>query len=426
MTNLYDELKWRGLVFDNTEAVPKALAEDTLTVYNGFDPTADSLHVGHLVPMVGLARMQRFGHHPIALAGGGTGMIGDPSGRSSERNLLSAEVIDHNVSCIKDQLASILDFETKVNPARIVNNADWLGKLSMIDFLRDVGKHFTVNYMLNKESVSGRMDREDGLSYTEFSYMLLQAYDFMHLHDTIGCNMQTGGSDQWGNITAGTTLIRKARRKTAHAMVYPLITRADGTKFGKSADGESVWLDPKRTSPYRFYQFFINFEDEKVLEGLRFYTFLDQPAIAELGVEVSERPHQRAAQRKLAELVTQMVHGETALARAQQASSVLFGGSLDGLNASDISDIFTDVPSSTVSNSEISGDGMSLVDLLVRTKLASSKGDARRTLKGGAININNQRVTDEQRTVSTADTIDGKFVVLRKGKRSYHLVQTTE
>lgn len=419
-SSVFEELKWRKLVFDKTDGVPDALAKEKLIAYNGFDPTADSLHVGHLVPMVSLARLQRFGHHPIALAGGGTGMVGDPSGRSAERNLLSAEIIDHNVACIKTQLSSILDFAVKSNPARIVNNADWLGKLNMIDFLRDVGKYFTVNYMLSKESVSNRLSREDGLSYTEFSYMLMQAYDFLHLHDTYGCQMQTGGSDQWGNITAGTTLIRKARRKSAHAMVYPLITRADGTKFGKTADGEAVWLDPKRTSPYRFYQFFINFEDEKVLEGLRFYTFLSQVEIDGLAIEVAERPHQRAAQRKLAQLVTQMVHGETALTNAEQASKVLFGGSLDGLGAAEIADIFTDVPSTTISLQD--GD-LPLADLLVQTKLANSKGDARRAIKGNAINLNNQRVTDPRYAVSITDAINGQFIILRKGKRSYHLVQ---
>ena len=420
--SLFEELQWRKLVFDHTDGVPEAFAKEQLTVYNGFDPTADSLHVGHLVPMVSLARMQRFGHHPIALAGGGTGMVGDPSGRSAERNLLSAEIIDHNVAQIKTQLSSILDFEVKSNPARIVNNADWLGKLNMIDFLRDVGKYFTVNYMLNKESVSNRLNREDGLSYTEFSYMLMQAYDFLFLHDTYGCQIQTGGSDQWGNITAGTTLIRKARRKSAHALVYPLITRADGTKFGKTATGGSIWLDPKRTSPYRFYQFFINFEDEKVLEGLRFYTFLPQNEIDGLAIEVAERPHQRAAQRKLAQLVTQMVHGETALAKAEQASKVLFGGSLDGLSGSDIADIFADVPSSTVPTATLQA-GLPLADLLVQTKLSRSKGDARRSITGGAINLNNQRVTDPRYTVSIADAINGQFIVLRKGKRSYHLIQ---
>ena len=426
MTSVFEELTWRNLVFGNTEGAKELLAKEKISVYNGFDPTADSLHVGHLVPMLGLARLQRFGHSPIALAGGGTGMIGDPSGRSAERNLLSAEVLTHNVECVKAQLASILDFETKVNPARIVNNLDWLSQLSMIDFLRDTGKHFTINYMLNKESVSGRIEREDGLSYTEFSYMLLQAYDFLHLHDNLNCQMQTGGSDQWGNITAGTTLIRKARGNQVHGLVFPLITRADGSKFGKTADGDSVWLDPKRTSPYRFYQFFINMEDEKVLEGLRFFTFMEKREIDELEHEVNERPHQRAAQRALAQTVTRMVHGDTALAKAEQASSVLFGGSMDGLSTQEIADIFADVPSSELAKSQLAGDGVALADLLADSSLATSKGDARRSIKGGAININNQRVTDETQLVSISDTIEGQFVILRKGKRRYHLIRLIE
>ena len=426
MTSVFEELSWRNLVFGSTEGAEALLAKEKISVYNGFDPTADSLHVGHLVPMLGLARLQRFGHTPIALAGGGTGMIGDPSGRSAERNLLSAEVLTHNVECVQKQLASILDFETKVNPARIVNNLDWLSQLSMIDFLRDTGKHFTINYMLNKESVSGRIDREDGLSFTEFSYMLLQGYDFLHLHDTLNCQMQTGGSDQWGNITAGTSLIRKTRGKQVHGLVFPLITRADGSKFGKTADGDSVWLDPERTSPYRFYQFFINMEDEKVLEGLRFFTFMTKPEIDALESEVNERPHQRAAQRALAQSVTRMVHGETALEKAEQASSVLFGGSMDGLSTQEIADIFADVPSSDLPKSQLAGEGMSLADLLAESTLATSKGDARRSIKGGAINVNNQRVTEDTQLVSMSDTIEGKFVILRKGKRRYHLVRLIE
>ncbi|MGB1249398.1 MAG: tyrosine--tRNA ligase [Candidatus Promineifilaceae bacterium] len=424
--NLFDELKWRGLVYDSTEGASNLLATEKVSVYNGFDPTGDSLHVGHLVPMVGLARLQRYGHHPIALAGGGTGMIGDPSGRSNERNLLSLDLIRHNVECIQVQLASILDFEVKTNPARIVNNYDWLKDLSMIEYLRDVGKHFTINYMLGKDSVKNRIGRESGLSYTEFSYMLLQSYDFLHLHDTLGVMMQTGGSDQWGNITGGTQLIRKVRQKPAQAMVYPLITRADGTKFGKTADGTSVWLDPKKTSPYRFYQFFINTEDSKVLELMRFYTFLSQDQMAEYEVAVVEQPHRRGAQKRLAQEVTRMVHGDTALSKAEQATAVLFGGSLDGLDSADIADIFAEVPSSNIAKSALEGDGVAVADLLANTTLASSKGDARRSLKGGSMNLNNVRITNGNQRISLNDAIEGQFIVLRKGKKKYHLVKVEQ
>ncbi len=422
--NLFEELQWRGLVFDSTEGVQELLNKEKVTLYNGFDPTADSLHVGHLVPMTQLARMQRYGHSPIALAGGGTGMIGDPSGRSSERNLQSADQIEANLVKIREQLSALLDFEVKSNPARLVNNYDWLSQIDMITFLRDVGKHFTVNYMLAKDSVKGRIDRGDeGMSYTEFSYMLLQSYDFKHLAETYGCQMQTGGSDQWGNITAGTQFIRKVLGKPAHGLVYPLITRADGSKFGKTADGESVWLDPARTSPYRFYQFFINTEDSKVIDLLNYYTFLTRDDIAALAHAVETEPHRRAAQKKLAQLVTRRVHGETALAKAEQATAVLFGGSLEGLDSSDIADIFTDVPSSELPKSSLEGEGIALADVLAETTLASSKGDARRSLKGGAMNVNNERVGDDARTLTLSDAIEGQFVVLRKGKRKYHLLK---
>ena len=425
MSGILDELRWRGLVYDHTDGVAERAAQEKLVLYNGFDPTADSLHVGHLVPMVGLARWQRFGHHPIAVAGGGTGMVGDPSGRSTERNLLSAEIIAANLERIQAQLAAILDFEVKSNPARLVNNADWLGQLRVIDFLRDVGKHFTVQYMIGKDSVQSRLDREDGLSYTEFSYMLMQAYDYLHLHDTYGCELQTGGSDQWGNITAGSTLIRKVRGRTAHGLVYPLITRADGTKFGKTAEGDSVWLSPERTSPYRFYQFFYNTEDARVMQMLNFYTFLSQAEIIECAQMVEARPEQREAQRRLAREVTRLVHGETALAKAEKATEVLFGGELEGLDSAEIRDIFADVPSSTLAKASLEADGLALLELLVTAQLAASKGDARRAVQGGGIYLNNRRVTEADRRVSSLDTIEGQFVLLRKGRKQYQLLQVT-
>jgi tyrosyl-tRNA synthetase len=421
--NIMEELRWRGLVYDHTEGVDDLLKTEKVTLYNGFDPTADSLHIGHLVPMMGLARFQRFGHTPIAIAGGATGMIGDPSGRSSERNLLSLAEIEANLAKIKGQLASLLDFDVKSNPARIINNADWLLKLDMMGFMRDVGKHFTINYMMAKDSVKSRLEREDGISYTEFSYMLLQAYDFDRLYTAENCLLQTGGSDQWGNIVAGVELIRRRRGEKAYGLVYPLITRADGSKFGKTADGHSVWLDPTLTSPYRLYQFWLNTDDGDVINYLKYFTWLDKPTIDELQNALFERPHERAAQRRLAQEVTGMIHGETAVAKAERASQVLFGGDLEGLDADDIADIFADVPSSEVVGADLSGETTGIVDLLAGTGLASSKGDARRAVQGGGIYLNNRRVETADHFVTMADSIDGRFIILRKGRKRYHLVR---
>lgn len=421
--NVFDELKWRGLLYEYVEGIQGLLAQKPVTVYNGFDATADSLHVGHLVPLLALARLQRGGHHPIALAGGGTSMIGDPSGKATERLLLTREQIEANVAEIKLQLAHFLDFEVKTNPARVMNNADWLLSLNLIDFLRDTGKHFTVNYMMAKDSVKTRLDRDEGISFTEFSYMLLQSYDFLHLFDTEGCELQTGGSDQWGNITAGVELIRRVRGKPAFAIVYPLITKADGTKFGKTETG-TVWLSPKRTSPYRFYQFWLNTDDRDVVKYLKLFTFLDQPAIDELENAVQTRPEQREAQRRLAEEMTRTVHGESELAGAVQASQVLFGGELRGLPAEAIQDIFADVPSSSLEKAQLEA-GFSLVDLLVQSGLASSKGDARRSIAEGGIYLNNQRLEDASYKVNPADGIARKFLVLRRGRKNYHLVKIT-
>lgn len=423
MTNAFEELRWRGLVYDHTESVPEVLAKETITMYNGFDPSADSLHIGSLVPMMGMARLQRFGHTPIAIAGGGTGMIGDPGGRSTERQLLSRQQIEANLDGIKPQLAQILDFEVKSNPARIINNADWLADISMMEYLRDVGKHFTVSYMMAKDSVKSRLDREDGISYTEFSYMLLQSYDFLHLHREYNCVLQAGGSDQWGNITAGVELIRRVRGEKAHGLVYPLITQADGSKFGKTAAGTSVWLDPKRTSPYRFYQFWFNTDDAEVINYLKFFTWLDKATIDEIEQVLFDRPEKREAQRKLALEMTKMIHGESAVTKVEQAAQVLFGGDLDGLAASDISDIFAEVPSSEMSKTDLEGEGFPVVDLLTNSGLATSKGDARRSIKGGGIYVNNQRVNDENMAVSLAHSIEGRFLVLRKGRKKYHLVK---
>jgi tyrosyl-tRNA synthetase len=422
ITNAFDELKWRGLVFDHIEGVPELLAKEKVTVYNGFDPTGDSLHVGHTVPLIAMARLQRFGHTPIAVAGGGTGMIGDPSGKSAERNLLTRDQIEYNVECIKKQLAHLLDFEVKSNPARVVNNADWLEKLQMIDFLRDTGKHFTVNYMLAKDSVKNRIEREEGLSFTEFSYMLLQSYDFLHLFETQGCKLQTGGSDQWGNITAGVELIRRVRGEQAFAMVYHLLTKADGTKFGKTEAG-AVWLDPQKTSPYRFYQFWLNTDDRDVIKNLRYFTFLTEEEIGALEASLLEHPEQREAHRTLARDMTLRLHGETALARAEQAAQALFGGEIGGLSSGEIADIFAEVPACELPKTQLEGGGLALVDLLVSAGLAKSKGEARRGIAEGGIYVNNLRAADAAQMVGLDDMLEGQFVLLRKGRKNYTLVK---
>ncbi len=420
--NAFEELQWRGLVFDCIEGVQNLLATQTVTVYNGFDVTADSLHIGHLVPLLALARLQRYGHHPIAVAGGGTTMIGDPSGKSSERPLLSPQQIEENAEAIKGQLARFLDFDSKTNPARLVNNADWLMPLNLIEFLRDIGKHFTVNYMIAKDSVRARLEREEGISFTEFSYMLLQSYDFLHLYRAYGCVLQTGGSDQWGNITAGVELIRRVTGGTAYGLVYPLITKADGSKFGKTESG-AVWLDPKRTSPYRFYQFWLNTDDRDVIHYLKVFTFLTQPEIEALQHALQERPEQREAQRTLARLMTGLLHGETALARAEQAAQVLFGGAVEGLSADEIEDIFADVPSAQMDKELFGGTGLNIVDLLVNSGMMKSKGEARRAISEGGVYLNNHRVAESERPVTLNDLLDGRFLVLRRGKKNYFLVK---
>jgi len=420
--NAFEELKWRGMIYTAIDGVEELLIKEKVTVYNGFDMTADSLHIGHMVPLLALARLQRFGHTPIALAGGGTSMIGDPSFKSQERVLLSLEEVEKNLAGIKPQLEHFLDFKVKSNPARLVNNADWLMKLPLIDFMRDIGKHFSVNEMLTKDSVKHRMDRENGMSFTEFTYSLLQSYDFLYLYDTVGCKLQTGGSDQWGNITAGVELIRRKLGKSAYAMAYPLIKKADGTKFGKTESG-SVWLDAKRTSPYHFFQFWLNTDDRDVINYLKYFTFLEKERIEELELITNDHPEQREAQRVLAREVTRMMHDETGLAKAVQASAVLFGGEISGLSAGEIEDIFSDVPSSVLAKDSLSGAGISVVDLVAGSSLAKSKGEARRSIQEGGISVNNHKVNDEKQMITLNDVIEGSFLVLRKGKKNYHLVK---
>jgi len=421
--SIIDELKWRGLVADCTDAAElERKITAPVTLYCGFDPTADSLHVGHLVPLLALRRFQNFGHHPIAVAGGATGSIGDPSGKSAERSLLTKEQIKANVESVRPQLARLLDFERQPNPARLVDNADWTAGLSFLDFLRDIGKHFTVNQMVAKESVRARMeDREVGISYTEFSYMLLQAFDFYVLARDLGCELQIGGSDQWGNITAGIDLMRKKLGKQGYGLTMPLITKADGTKFGKT-EGGSVWLDPQKTSVYKFYQFWINTADADAIRYLKFFTFLPQEEIAALEQQHIQNPGARVAHKALAQAVTDLIHGPAATAEAIRASQILFGGELTGVSESTFNDIVGEVPTQTLEAAKLADPGFPLVELLVHAGLCPSKGQARKDIEGGGVNINNVREASATRTVTASDLLFGKHLLLRKGKKNYVVV----
>ncbi len=419
---ILEDLEWRGLINDCTarDALDERLQEKPISLYCGFDPTADSLHVGNLVPLIALRRFQNYGHKPIALAGGATGSIGDPSGKKSERQLLTQEVLDHNIASVKTQLASIVDFSEDIpNPARLVDNATWMRPISFLDFLRDVGKHFTVNSMVAKESVRARMeDRDVGISYTEFSYMLLQGYDFYHLSQTEDCELQIGGSDQWGNITIGTELARKKAGATVYGLTLPLITNADGTKFGKSEAG-AIWLDPARTSVYRFYQYFINVDDRDVVRYLKYFTFLDKEAIAELEKQHETNPGARDAHRALAREMTQLIHGETATEDAVKASQILFGGGLDGISENALRDVAGEIPNASLSADSLSGEGHSLLDALVDSGLSSSRGQAKKDIQGGGVNVNNIRIQDVQTRLTPADVHFGKYILLRRGKKNY-------
>jgi tyrosyl-tRNA synthetase len=429
--NVYEEFQWRGMLYDASEGLRDVLAKESVTCYIGFDPTAASLHVGSLLPVMALVRLQQHGHTPIALVGGGTGMIGDPSGKTAERQLLSKEQLEFNLAGLREQLSRFLDFESKSNAAMMVNNADWLSPLGLIDFLRDIGKHFTVNYMMAKESVRRRYEQGDGISFTEFSYMLLQSYDFLVLHDRYGCTLQMGGSDQWGNIVAGAELIRRLRGEQGsrrgrggrgYGMVFPLVTSSSGIKFGKSEAG-SVWLDASLTSPYRFYQYWINTDDRDAVKYLKFFTMLNQQEIAELEAAVESAPEKREAQRRLAQDVTRLVHGEYELRKAIQASQVLFGGEIADLSARDVLDIFAEVPSSDVSRASFEGDGFSIIDAVLAGGYATSRGAARRLVEGGGIYVNNRRVSDPQAALDLSALIEGRYLVLRKGAKDYHLLR---
>ncbi len=422
--NIYDELAARGLIADCTDKdeLVKRLNTAPITLYCGFDPTADSLHVGNLVPLLALRRFQLLGHQPIALAGGATGSIGDPSGKTAERQLLTREVLDANIARVKEQLRRLLDFDTAQNPARLLDNASWTAPVSYLDFLRDIGKHFSVNMMVAKESVRARMeDREAGISYTEFSYMLLQAFDFYHLRKEFNCELQIGGSDQWGNITAGSDLCRKKLGAHVFGLTLPLITNADGSKFGKTAAG-AIWLDPAKTSVYRFYQYWIRTDDRDAIRYLNYFTFLGREEIAALEKQHQENPGAREAHKALAKAMTDLIHGPAATAEAIRASEILFGGGLEGISESTFNDIIGEIPSKEIEKSKLDALGLPLVELLVHSGLCPSKGQARKDIEGGGVYINNNRETNFQRAVTANDLLFGKHLLLRKGKRNYVVV----
>jgi tyrosyl-tRNA synthetase len=409
-----EELTWRGLVHQHTGG---ALAEPW-PLYHGMDATADSLHIGSLLGVLTVRRLQAAGHRAVFLLGGATSMIGDPGGKRAERPLLSREEIDANAAGIRAQLERLVDF----GAAELVNNADWLGTMPLLDFLRDVGKHFTVNAMVAKESVRARFaDPDVGISYTEFTYMLLQATDFLHLLDSRGCRLQVGGSDQWGNITAGVDLIRRVRGVEAHGLTWPLVTRADGTKFGKS-EGDNVWLDPARTSPYQFFQFWMAVDDVDVGRYLRLYTFLDRESIERLEAAAAARPAEREAHRALAREVTALVHGEAAAEAAARAAAALFGGDLRELDSATLAEVFADAPSSELPLSRLEA-GVPLVDLLAETGLVASKSAARQAVTQGGVSVNGRREADLDRRLAVDDLLAGGFVVLKRGKRSYHVLR---
>jgi tyrosyl-tRNA synthetase len=434
LAGLLPDLRWRGLVHATTDGLEARLAAGTpLRAYNGFDPTFHSLHVGHLIPIFGLVRLQRFGGQPVAVVGGGTGLIGDPSGRSAERPLLDRSAIQANVHAIRDQLAHYLDFAPGPTQALLVNNLDWLGDARLLDFLRDVGKHFTVPYMLAKDSVQVRMDK--GLSFTEFSYMLLQAADFMHLHRSYGVELQCGGADQWGNITAGLELIRRTtglRRpdadrppEPAHGLAYPLLLNASGAKFGKSESGESIWLDPALTSPYRFYQYWVDAEDRDVGTYLRWFTLFDHVQIEELEAERAAHPERRGAQRALARDLTERTHGRGAAERVARVSELLFGGDPAAADAQTLADLAAEIPAAPWPEGEpIDPDqpGLDLVEVLILAGAAVSRSEARRLVEQGGVHVNGRPARDLEERFTANDLLAGRFLLVRRGKRDQRVL----
>lgn len=415
---LMEDLKWRGLLYQQTDeaGLEDLLSKEKISLYCGVDPTADSMHIGHIVPLLTLRRFQMHGHRPILLVGGATGMIGDPSGRSEERQLQTTEQIDKNVSAIKQQMEQIFDFNSD-NGAQMVNNNDWIGSMSIIEFLRDYGKLLGVNYMLAKDNVASRL--EGGISFTEFSYMLIQGIDFNHLFNNYGCRVQIGGSDQWGNITTGLEVIRKTHEEEAKAfgITIPLVTKADGTKFGKSAGG-AVWLDAKKTSPYEFYQFWINTADADAVKYMKIFTFMEREEIEAFEITIQEEPHLRKAQLRLAEEMTRLIHGQDALDQAIRISKALFSGELKTLTANEMKDAFKDVPSF-----EMTKEDKNIVDFLVETGVSPSRRQAREDVTNGAISLNGERVTDTAHEVGAADRLDNAFTIVRRGKKNYKMVK---
>ena len=428
MASFVEELTWRGMVHDIMPETDATLAKGMTSGYIGFDPTADSLHIGSLVQIMILMHFQRYGHKPYALVGGATGMIGDPSGKSAERNLLDNKTLEQNCNGIEKQLSKFLDFDSKKpNGAVMVNNLDWMASFKLIDFARDIGKHLTVNYMMAKDSVKKRLGAEakEGMSFTEFTYQLIQGYDFLHLYEHHNCLLQMGGSDQWGNITTGTELVRRKLSGKAYALTCPLITKSDGTKFGKT-EGGNVWLDPEKTSPYKFYQYWLNASDEDAEKYVKIFTFLTKDEIDTLIAAHREMPHQRQLQRKLAQEVTAMVHSAEDVVRVEQAAQILFGkattDSLKALDAQTLLDIFEGVPQAEVTDEKLAADGLSITDALAaETGFLKSNGEARRALKENSISVNKEKVT-EAKHITSSDLICGNYVLLQRGKKNYFLL----
>ncbi|MBF15630.1 MAG: tyrosine--tRNA ligase [Chloroflexi bacterium] len=427
--NVVEDMEWRGLLFDHTPEATHNLITEKITCYNGFDPTASSLHIGNLVAIMGLARLQRYGHTPIILVGGGTGMIGDPSGKSEERILLSKEKIDENVDAIYKQVSPFLDFSSKIkNPAKIVNNSDWLRKINLLSFLRDIGKHFTVNTMLSRESVKNRLDRDTGISFTEFSYQLLQAYDFLKLYDDYGCNFQSGGSDQWGNILGGIDLIRrvhsrkKSKNDLAHGIIFPLVTTSSGEKFGKSIGGAPT-LDPEATSPYKLFQFFLNVSDEDIINYLKIFTFITPENLLKIQESVSIEPQKRFGQKTLAEEVTKYVHGTNGLLKAKKITEAFFSNNLNTLSLEELEDLLDKSEIFEINYEDLLNKNFIDICINDKFKIFSSKSELRRLCEQGGIYLNDKKFTKYENRISAGDLMENKYLLIRKGKKNYFLLK---
>lgn len=422
MKNFIEELKWRGMIHDIMPGSEETLLEGVKSAYIGFDPTADSLHIGSLVQIMTLVHFQKCGHKPIALVGGATGMVGDPSGKSQERNLLSEDILQHNLSCIREQLSKFLDFDSTTNPAEMVNNYDWFKDFNFLDFIRDVGKHITINYMMAKDSVKSRL--ESGLSFTEFSYQLVQGYDFYWLYENKGCTIQLGGSDQWGNIVTGTELIRRKAGGEAFAITTPLIKKADGTKFGKT-EGGNVWLDKKKTSPYKFYQYWLNASDEDAANFIRIFTLLSKEEIEAIEAEHNDAPHLRVLQKTVARDITKRVHSQEDLDMAEKASGILFGKStkedLSTLDESTLLSVFEGVPQATISKDALSNSVADFLSEGTDNLVFTSKGEARRMIKGGGVSVNKEKILDAEQSAEI-ELLQGKYLLVQKGKKNYYLL----